>query len=161
MLQTGKMREVEEGLPHEAPLKWSQHRNKKTILSIKKLCSKKLIQTHTYTGTYAYFFGYTTYSNPKLSHNGILSGFCHLMSCHLIVLAYPTKRHEGWNLFCLTLGKRQRTPRTRDFVTSHLTNIGWSMHKGLHAVQLSLMHMRRLRKLLITKQIYLLSWGRE
>lgn len=114
--------------------------------------NKKIMQHKTHKDTHIYrhiclfFFENTIYSHPKSSHTGILSGFCHLMSSHLIVLAYPTKGRGGWNLFCLTLGKRHHAPWTRDFVMSHLTNIGWSMHKGLHAVQLPLMRMRRFRK---------------
>lgn len=37
MTHTGEMREVEEALPHEAPSKRSQHRNRERIMSINTL----------------------------------------------------------------------------------------------------------------------------
>lgn len=46
MTQTGKMREVEEALPHETPSKRSQHRDRERIMSINTLQNIKTF-THT------------------------------------------------------------------------------------------------------------------
>ena len=53
MSQTGKMREVEEALPHEAPSKRSQHRNRKKVMSIN---TQNNTTTHIHTQTHFLFY---------------------------------------------------------------------------------------------------------
>lgn len=88
MTQASKVKEVEEELPHEAPLKRSQHRNRKRIMSITSLHRITIDPSHKIlspknTNLLIIYNNLSLQTQAKSSHIGHWGHSCESIQGHL------------------------------------------------------------------------------